>query len=252
MFWRKKKHQIVGDSWNMYAYQYGDGNQAVISFDTSLASEEHHEGYNTSMRVIVYIPLECVMANGLPARQALPELDNIEQRLVESLEKGAVDCKLGGRMTYGGMREFVFQVEDIEKFRDSATSLSSSVVDYKVELREQEGWGFFDQKVRPSPVFWQQIKDREVIEQLIQAGSDPQAIHNLEHTFVGDPKILKRLKGELITNGFELVSDAGDTLVMSKGSKLDLNQVFGLTSKLSGYCRHLGISYDGWGAMVVK
>jgi hypothetical protein len=58
MFWKKKEPvKVVGDSWAVYSYTYGEGMQAVISFDVDRAREDEHQGYGHSIRVIVRIPL---------------------------------------------------------------------------------------------------------------------------------------------------------------------------------------------------
>jgi len=39
-----------------------------------------------------------------------------------------------------------------------------------------------------------------------------------------------------------------DRLTVGKESKLNLDEIFGMTGKLSGYCEANGVTYDGWGA----
>ena len=98
MFWKKARFNIVGDSWDVYSYTYGDNQRAVISFDVDMAQEEAHERYDHSARVIVYIPLENVQENGLPMRKALPGLDQVEDNLIKTLQKKKVSCRFAGRM----------------------------------------------------------------------------------------------------------------------------------------------------------
>ncbi len=252
MFGRKKQQVVIGDRWEMYTYTYGEGMRAVISFDVEAAREEEHRGYGHTMRVILYIPMPQVHGNGLPVGEVLPRLAEVEETLLKRLSKRGVVCRFVGRMTYGGMRELVFQVEDEAPFRASVEQLAQQVDDFKVELREGEGWRFFDEKVSPAPVYWQQISDRRVIDELLKAGTDPEALHVLDHTLVGEPETLEKIRRQLEGDGFEKTGGEGEVLVMSRESPLDLDAIFGLTSRLYGYCEQMGVEYDGWGAAVIK
>jgi regulator of RNase E activity RraB len=251
VFRRKRSVSIAGDSWAVYFYYYGEGQKAVISFDVELAKEENHTGYGHSIRVIVYVPLTGrVLENGMPVREELPKLQQLEDNLLQALQKRGVDCRLVGRMTYGGMRELVFQVEDVKAFRRSFSRVATD--DYKVELREGDDWQFFDEKIRPTPVFWQQITDQMVIQGLIKAGSNPKAPHFIEHSINGERQKLIRLRDELTANGFTEVGMGDDHLTVGKESKLDIDEIFSVTGKLSSYCESIGVKYDGWGAAVIK
>jgi regulator of RNase E activity RraB len=254
MFWRKKKSvQVVGDSWAVYSYAYGEGMQAVISFDVGRAREAEHQGYGDSIRVIVHIPLVGrVMENGLPVREELIKLERFEDGVLQTLEKRDRDCLLVGRMTYGGMRELIFQVADVPGFKKSAAEFKNLAGDYEIEFREEPGWRFFDQKVCPKPVFWQQINDRAVIGRLIESGSDPEIPHLLEHVILGDEDKLQKIRDELVKNGFVEVSLRSGCLVLGRDSKLNVDDVFSVTGRLFGYCEAMGVVYDGWGAAVVK
>jgi len=253
VFKRKRAKKIVGDAWNVYTCRYGEGQVGVISFDDEVSREEKHMGFDTCIRVVVYIPPDDrVLDNGLPVREELPNLDRLEDTLVSALEKQRVDCRFVGRMTYGGMREFVFQVEDKQGFRDTVEKMIQDVKDYRIELEESEGWQFFDEKIKPSSVYRQQIADMQVIRQLIKAGSNPQAPHMIEHVICGDPGKLAKLRDELVTSGFKDFGLEGDRLVVGKESTLEINEIFSVTGKMAGYCASIGLEYDGWGTNVVS
>jgi regulator of RNase E activity RraB len=247
---------IVNDAWNIYHFAYGDEDEyaAIIRFDEAAAQEERHRGYEQSVRVVVYIPLETVTSNGLPASATLPDLRRLEEELVQRLRRRKVDCRLVGVMTYGGLREFVFQVQDRARFGRQIARWMKGVEGFKIELKESEGWDFFDRKVRPSPYYQVQILDRTVVERLIEAGSDPDAPHLLEHAFKGPPEALERLQRELAAEGFEELRDQrhDDWLVMARESALDSDQITELTVRLRIMGERLGAEYDGWGAAVVR
>ena len=83
-----------------------------------------------------------------------------------------------------------------------------------------------------------------------QYGENLRAVISLDHTFIGDPQKLARVKQALEANGFQETYSSGDTLVMSKQSRLDLDEVFGVTRRLFLYSADVGVQYDGWGTAV--
>lgn len=249
---RQTRTGITGKTWNVYTYTYGEGMRAIVTFDVELAQEIHHTGYEHAFRVILFIPLSYVLVNGLPLSEALPVLRQFETGLLERLEDAGVTCKLVGTLTYGGMREFLFQAEDADEFRAGLGELASPVKNYRVEVQELVGWTFFDEKVRPSAVNWQQIFDRSMIEQLVREGSDPLAMHHLEHSFRGDTQALTRVSHELQQLGFHEISSGEQILVLGSEAHLNLEEIFAITSHLLEFGEQNGVHYEGWGASVVR
>ena len=253
MFKKKKVVTIAGDSWAVYSYVYGEGQRAVISFDVSLAKEEKHQGYEHCRRVIAFIPASMVAANGMPAdKRTSDQLNKFEDDLVKTLEKQGVDCKLVGRMTYGGMRDFIFQVEDESAFDSVVDKVIRNTKMFKIEGKESVGWQFFDEKVKPKPVYWMQIEDMQVIENLLKAGSNPNVPHLIEHVITGEKAKLHKVRDEMVKNGFKEISLDDSTLVLGKESQLNIDEIFSITSRFFGYCPANGVEYDGWGAEVRK
>jgi regulator of RNase E activity RraB len=252
MFWNKRPQaKIVSDEWAVYSYGYGHGLRAVISFDVTAAHEEKHVGYDTCVRAVARIPLERVLENGLPDRSALLGLQQLENDFVQALQTTSVACRFVGKMTYGGMRDFVFQVADVPAFKKTIGKTAPRD-GLRLELIEKPGWTFFDEKVSPASVYWQQIGDYQVIQRLLEAGSNPQVPHVLEHVFIGDQEQLQTLSADLRNRGFSEISCSDDCLVMGRESLLDLEEVFNVTGELFSFCSEIGVQYDGWGAAVTK
>jgi hypothetical protein len=174
---------VMGTKWGGYTYQFGEGFVARIHFDAEVADETHHSGYTECLRVILFIPEDRVRQDGQPISVMECEtLRTHERQLVDHLLAESVPCRLVGEMLYGGMFDLVFQVEAIGvgKFRAITSEWVKTASPYRIEIKHLEGWGFFDSKVRPSPEHRQQIEDRLVIEELIKAGSNPKARHQLD------------------------------------------------------------------------
>ena len=123
---------------------------------------------------------------------------------------------------------------------------------YKIEIVEKNGWGFFDDKIRPDLIFWHQISDRKTIGKLLENGTNPKAVHNLEHVFIGSEKSLNDLSDELSQEGFQKMALEGNKLVLLKSSNLDLEGISNLTGNLAYYCESIGVKYDGWGSEIVN
>src|SRR5262249_50711862 len=243
---------IIGDAWEVYTYTYGEGFRALISFDHNAGTEDEHRGHPHCRRVIVFVPAQQVTENGLPVREALEQLGDMEDSLIARLEAAKVDCRFVGRMTYGGMRDFVFQVEDVAAFTAQVDGWKREHSGWRIESREREGWSFFDEKVRPSEAGWQQIADRRVLDGLRDAGSDMSKPHVLEHFFKGPPEALAHVAEQLRGDGFEGVPDDEGGLMMSRAEDIDLDEISQLTSSLARFCKRIGVEYTGWGAAVVR
>jgi regulator of RNase E activity RraB len=253
MFKKKKAVEITGNSWAVYTYVFGEGQRAIISFDVPLAEEQQHQGYEQCKRVIAFLSASRVSQNGLPGdKQISDQLHKFEDELVKLLEKQAVDCKFVGRMTYAGMREFVFQVENTEAFDKAINKGLQKSKELHVEIKASEGWQFFDEKIKPKPVYWMQIEDMQVIENLLKAGSNPNTLHMIEHVITGDKAKLLKVRDEMVNNGFKEISLDDSTLVIGKESRLNIDEIFNTTSRFFSYCPANGVTYDGWGAEVRK
>jgi len=244
---------VIGDDWVFYTFTPGEGARAIIRVDGRLAREEVHQGYPHCRRLVVYIDDPHVLPNGLPVVEELSSLRELDHALAALLSESGVRCQLAGVMLYGGMRDLVFQVEDVEAFERQVAAFieRQHPPQYRFEVLSSEGWDFFDRKVRPTAEHWQQISDQAVIQQLIQAGTDPEADHLLDHTFLGPDHALAGLRDQLGADGFTVSDAAPGRLTMSRPSPLDLEQIWGLTRRLATFCPRIGVRYDGWGAQVV-
>ena len=251
MFKKNKALSITGNSWAVYTYVYGEGQRALISFDVPFAEEEQHQGYEQCRRVIAFLPAASVSANGLPADKAISDqLNKFEDKFIKLLEKQAVDCKFVGRMTYGGMREFVFQVEEPASFMEVFNKESQKNSAFRIEVKESAGWQFFDEKIKPKPVYWMQIKDMQVIQQLLNAGSNPNLPHMIEYVITGEQAKLQKVRDEMVRNGFTEIGFDNSSLVLGKEARLNIDEIFNITSRFFNYCPANGVVYDGWGAAV--
>lgn len=246
---------IAGPHWDGYSYRYGDGLLARINFDALAAGESHHSGHAECVRVILFIPPDRVRNDGQPcSADEMQSLLAQQRRLVDQLTAGSVRCRFVGSMLYGGMFDLVFQVEsrDVRKFKSAVDAWAGVATQYRADTKQSSGWDFFDAKIRPSAAHRQQISDRQIIQALIDAGSDPTQLHQLDHRIEGPPEVIRQIASDLQANGFVCPRfPTEDALLINSESPLDLLQISAITGRLVGYCADCGARYDGWGAEVV-
>lgn len=72
------------------------------------------------------------------------------------------------------MCDFNFQTNDSTAFMKKVKSWISNQKSHKIEIIEKNGWEFFDTKIKPNNVYWQQINNRRLIGTLLEQGSDPE------------------------------------------------------------------------------
>jgi hypothetical protein len=178
----------------------------------------------------------------------------MEDRLVELLDASNVPCLLLGRLTHGGTRELAFQVADFASFRPPVGCWIREHSDYDTDVSEHDGWKFFFDSVWPDETSWDLIFDRRVVDNLVKSGSNPSKTHSLEFVFRGNQSGLKQMQTALAAKGYTLVGLSGEEsrLMMARCMALDVGEIFKETLSHRENCRHFGIEYDGWGALIVS
>jgi len=248
----KKKVTVAQGPWDFYAYSYGDGQRASITFHVEADAEPEHHGYAACRRVVLYLPHEGVHAHGLPKPEEYQRSTDDELALIAALERAGVDCLKVGHMLYGAMREIVFQVEDTSGFATVYEAWTKTRKQRKIELIEKAGWTFFDEKLRPKPPHRKWIENNHLVIELLKAGSNRDELHSLDHTFLGEPAALDTVADELKSAGFHPRRADPNRLTLVQELHLDPDQITTWTLRFEGLARNSRASYDGWGAAVVR
>ena len=246
----KLTYEIKRKNWNFYSYTYGENMTALVEFDYEFAKEEQHIGYEACKRIVIYISPENCGPNGLASKNESLKIKDLESDLLSNLSE--VDCKLTGKMSYGAMCDLNFQTNDSTDFIDRVTNWISNQKSHEIEIIEKDGWEFFDTKIKPNHIYWQQVTDRRVIGTLLEQGSNPEKEHIIEHLFIGEKDKLQSLSDQLTSDGFILNSLNENQLILTKPSKLIGGELSDLTQKLASYTASIGVKYGGWGANIEK
>ncbi|MEZ4317624.1 MAG: hypothetical protein R3F61_08965 [Myxococcota bacterium] len=204
---------IVRDDWNHYTYVYGDDRTATIAFDVAAAvfSEDH---FAHGVRVVTE-----------------GDLASIEAAL------DGADALLVGRLTYGDRRELVLQVADLASFAEARSRVEA----LGATVHDTPGWGYFDERVCPTPADWRRIQDRETLERLDLDGNG--ALRVL-HRFFGDDAALDAIGSRLEAEGFAPVERSERRMALAHEHPLD--DVSRITIGLMRLSEHHGAVYDGW------
>lgn len=243
--------QVVFDSWDSYV-SGSDEQLLFVSFDVEAARQDLTDTLTHCARVM--IPIHHPNDKGGPVRPESERLYGMEDELCGSLAKHGVVCRLVGRLTCGGVRELVFQLEDWQNFRPLVARWAMSHREYQIGVAEDEGWVFFDDCIRPTPEIWLMMSDQSVLRVLREAGSNPEKVHALDFVFCGDEYGLRRAAQGLEQRGYlEGTMNFGEgQIVMVKRMLLDEEAILAESQDLLKLAEEYGIHYDGWGAAVVR
>ena len=244
--------QIVSDEWNTYP-AHRDGVFMFISFDEIITSDDLPSDLQLCARVM--IPIHTPNEAGGPVSAEAELLWEMEDGLVELLQEHKVNCRLVGRLTYDGLREIVFQLHDWESFRGPVGLWIMQHEQYEIDVSEHDGWDFVQECICPRLEDHLYMADRQVVDLLLESGSDPEKEHSLEFVFTGSSEGLKQVADTLQQRGYLPVEEGdanSDQLVMAKPLVLDLNLIVNESLENHELAESMGVEFDGWGAAVVS
>lgn len=243
---------IVHDRWDQYL-TFASDKPLFVSFDVD--STEQDLSYQLPYCARVIVPVKQPNQNGGPTGAESERMYGMEDQLCEVLGQANVMCRLVGRLTHDGTREIVFQLANYDSFRPPVGWWMQQNSDYQIDVSEHDGWDFFNETIRPTPRDWQWMWDRDVVNNLLKAGSNPDKPHDIDFTFCGEADALKRVAAQLAKRGYT----AGGQLNFASGSftavkrlPLDLETINEETVANVELAETYGATFDGWGAMVVK
>jgi hypothetical protein len=244
---------VVHTPWDSYVAEGDDGPMAV-SFDLEAAQDDLTGTLQTCLAV--QIPIHKPhKRTGAPDEKEAARLWQLEDQLCEALAKNDVSARFVARLTHGGLRELVFQLDDIGAFGSVLQDWLANVKDYKVEFEKHEGWEFFNDMVRPGPEEWIAILDRRVMDSLLEAGTNPEKPHRIEYVFQGELAALQALAQGLVERGYQQVSAPNpetQEMVYALELPLDLEQIVEQSIANDALAAEHGARCDGWSAEIVE
>lgn len=240
-----KPPPVVRDVWNGYAYRFGGGERCVVSFDVA-ACDPKEQKPSELRRIICFAPEEHVGPTGMPSPEMFARMRAIEDAAVKALTEAKVRAWLIGKQVYRGMRELLFQVDDLAGFAKVYEALDERFGGMK--LIEHADWKFFNDKIKPDARAFNHMGNRDVLMALRDAGADFDQVHVLDHTFVGPTEALEEIEAVMTEQGYAGRVN-GESLTMSGEHPLDQDELDDTTMRLRAMAADLGAAYDGWGTM---
>ena len=244
--------QIVFDEWDAYVTEVGDVTM-FVSFDDAVTRGNPPAQLQYCARVM--IPIHWPNDAGGPVSPEAELLWQMEDELVEFLRENRVNCRLVGRLTYDGLREIVFQLQDWDSFRPPVGHWMMQHEDYEIDVSEHDGWEFFDEYIRPTVADRISMADFSVIQALIEDGSDPEKEHTLDYAFGGDSQALKVVAEALQQRGYQpngpLDFESGQ---IELAKRLVLDHALIVDESLANFqlAEEAGVEFLGWGAAIVR
>ena len=189
----KKKILVQNDEWKYWDSYDEDGYLVLDFLDATYMDTVNQKGFKKEYYLKVIIP-ENKQTNGkLPTPETNVALQKSEDELISLLEKNKIDCKQVHRCLYCGAKRMLFEVADISDFEESLNKWKNTLEDFRLEIIEEEPWIIYNE-MQPDEYAWQQMGNRQVYNNLINNGSDPNKTHLIEHAIFGDQINLKKLE----------------------------------------------------------
>ena len=236
------------ENWNFYALRVDD-NPASNCVDLGVAASAPISGFDTLSYISVEMnnPREDGLSNG----DELEALGAIEDTL-QLLVRGSSEVIYVGRSTHNGTRDFYLYTQG-DVLEPLAKRLIDACPSYRLTFGSQSDpdWGVYWRFLYPSPDDFQRMGNRDVLDQLLAHGDDPDLLREIDHFALFDTTgdiegFVKSLQGTAIGE-VKVETDAeGVTTVAFKtfGSLSDIDEV---TIALSRAAEVHDGNYDGWG-----
>ena len=162
----------------------------------------------------VRIPLTQADEDGLPIPEESARLNLVENRIREAVK--ARDGMYVGRRTGAGARDLLFYMD--AKPRGLEDRLRMTVgTDILYISRADPGWEGYE-SLLPEPREWREMEDRQLLQDVLDEGVDPEEIHRLIHRVATSSKkgamALKGLFQKLGLQECKVIQEADSLVVL--------------------------------------
>jgi regulator of RNase E activity RraB len=247
----KKKVSVQNDDWKFWDFYDEEEFYGLNFLDATYMKEKNQKGFKKEYYLKILIPENKLAHGKFPTSETNDELQKIEDKLIEVLENDRVYCKQVHRCIYFGAKRLLFEVADISEFDKILNVWKTQLFPFELEVIEDEPWVMYNE-MQPDGYAWQQMGNREVCEQLVSHGSNPEKIHVIEHAIFGNKANLSKLEHDLIKEGGKTLTFENDMLEIAFESPLDLDRINGMTYFLLDKATEFDCKHDGWCAAIVK
>ena len=255
-----------------------DDKITMITVDLSFISKAPIE--QNPLSVILEVKFKLPDENGLPGKEDFQTSTNIEDKIIESIEnktttvmsrfkkllklkpKDSTDIFYVARCFDKGKVDFAFYCKEGYNFEGFCKKLMADFTGYEFNLYHEidKEWEFYTDFLYPSPLEFQLISDRNLIDRLEELGDNSEIPRDISYWiyFKNDGSRQKCLS-ELLENGykFEQNHDLENEeynlgIVINKNSLLNLETASSHSTFLYEMAEKYDGNYDGWETPVMK
>jgi uncharacterized protein (TIGR01619 family) len=243
----------MSDEWEFYFCTI-DNSPASIFVDVGLEDSVPDEARPHCAEITVFLlnPTE----QGLTTDEEADTLWKIEEALVRKLRESN-SAELVGRVTMDGARSFYFYAASDEDMDDRVFEVLDQFPQYEVniEVDYEPEWDAYFQTLFPAPIDWQQIFDRQLVEQLIESGDPLTPPREVAHyLYFNSTEGREQFAEQVQTLGFEVTDQAEHPeeedhphgIRIVRGDPVVMDHIHGVTRELMNNAAILGGIYDGW------
>lgn len=216
----RKRKKVHNENWRVWDFFNDQDEYGLITYDVTYLEPNNIYTCKSEFVLDLLIPVKWTEDGNFPTPEGHHKLIELEDELISKLEKARVDCMQVIRLIHNRARTFVFEVADTVKFLETVKIWTGIIRDFEINIGKQEPWTYY-REWEPNEYNWQQIGNQQVIEQLIDHGSNPEKPHKLEFSFGGEPSNLERLKSKLLSEEGRFLLMEGD---LFKFIKKELNK----------------------------
>ncbi len=206
-------------------------------------------------RVIVTTFLQEPTEQGMTTDAEADRLWKMEEGLVRELSASA-DAVFVGRVTSDGARSFYFYVSDPGPVPETTEHAVDQFPGYDahIDVDDDPNWSDYLETLYPAPVDWQQIFDRQLVEQLIEAGDPLTPAREVAHYLYFNSTDGREQFIEVVTPlGFD-TSDRGEQqgedypfgVRITRPDPVVMDHIHNITRDLLSHAAPHGGIYDGW------
>ncbi len=208
-------------------------------------------------RLLIRVKLQAASDDGLPQESEFDTLGLIEESLSSTL--GAIlGAELVGRISYSGVRDFIFHGPQPERFEESLAEAMANFPGYLFHGKadQDDQWSVYLDVLYPTPEEWQTIRNRHIVDTLRDHGDPLNEPRLIEHwIYFCDGATRSQFIDRAKSLGFDLAetinrsdpdAEAPAGVVLKRVDSADWVSINDTTLTLFRLANEYRGHYDGW------
>jgi regulator of RNase E activity RraB len=246
-------------SWDSYVCRVND---EFASIFLDLDAIDPAAGPGRPWLVWIWVDLQDPRPDGLSTDAEAPVLYEIEDALTEQLAS-ALQAEPVGRITTARRREFYFYAPTAEGAEEAVAAALARhpAYTYDIGAREDPGWSHYREVLYPTPLEYQRMQNRRVLDALRDNGDDLVEPRPVRHwIYFRDPAAREQFIARVAPEHFSVppgcLSEYPDTdrpfgVCIERRDHVDQRAIDAVVVRLLDHARATDGDYDGWETKVV-